>query len=65
MIVMENFNDFLKEQLKDPELKSEYDLLEAEFDKLQKRIDNSKCKRKKKKLKNKSQLDEFFGVTIN
>ena len=58
---MENFNDFLKEQLKDPELKSEYDLLEAKFDKLQKRIDNSKCKRKKKKLKNKSQLDEFFG----
>lgn len=38
---MENFNEFLNEQLKDPELKSEYGLLEAKFDKLQKRIDKS------------------------
>lgn len=41
MIVMQKFDDFLKEQLKDPELKSEYDLLESKFDKLQKRIDKS------------------------
>lgn len=38
---MQKFVDFLKEQLKDAELKTEYDLLEAEFDKLQKRIDKS------------------------
>jgi len=38
---MEKFVDFLKEQLKDPELKTEYDLLETKFDKLQKRIDKS------------------------
>ena len=38
---MEKFNEFLNEQLKDLELKSVYDLLEAEFDKLRKRIDNS------------------------
>ena len=38
---MEKFNEFLNEQLKDPELKSEYDLLEAEFVEVQKRIDKS------------------------
>lgn len=27
-----NFNDFLEEQLKDPELKAEYDALEPEFE---------------------------------
>ena len=41
MIVMQKFNEFLNEQFKDFELKSVYDLLEAEFDKLRKRIDNS------------------------
>ena len=33
------FNDFLAEQLKDEELKEEYDALEPEFDKLQAAID--------------------------
>lgn len=36
---MEKFNEFLNEQFKDLELKSVYDLLEAEFVKLRKRID--------------------------
>ncbi len=32
---MTNFNDFLKEQLKDYELKKEYDALETEFAEVQ------------------------------
>ena len=30
-IIMTKFNDFLNEQLKDPEIKEEYDALEPEF----------------------------------
>lgn len=36
---MTNFNDFLNEQLKDPELKAEYDALEPEFSIMQAMID--------------------------
>ncbi len=36
---MTNFEDFLKEELKDPELKAEYDSLEAEFSLMQAMID--------------------------
>lgn len=35
------FNDFLAEQLKDEELKEEYDALDTEFDKLQAAIDTT------------------------
>jgi len=36
---MSSFNDFLSEQLKDPELKAEYDALEDEFSQIQAAID--------------------------
>ena len=36
---MTNFNDFLNEQLKNPELKAEYDALEPEFSIMQAMID--------------------------
>jgi len=39
---MTNFNDFLKEQLKNPNLKKEYDALEAEFSIVQAIIDARK-----------------------
>ena len=39
---MTNFNDFLNEQLKDPELKAEYDALEPEFSIMQAMIDARK-----------------------
>ena len=39
---MTNFNDFLKEQLQDPELKAEYDALEPEFSIMQAMIDSRK-----------------------
>jgi toxin-antitoxin system, antitoxin component, xre family len=39
---MTNFNDFLKEQLKNPNLKKEYDALEAEFSIIQAIIDARK-----------------------
>lgn len=41
---MTKFNDFLNEQLKDPEIKAEYDALEPEFTIMQAMIDarNSK-----------------------
>ena len=39
---MTNFNDFLKEQLQDPELKAEYDALEPEFSIMQAMIDARK-----------------------
>lgn len=37
-----NFDDFLKEQLKDPEIKAEYDALEPEFAIIQAMIDARK-----------------------
>lgn len=36
---METFDDFLTEQLKDPEIKAEYDALEPEFSLVQALID--------------------------
>jgi len=36
---MSSFNDFLNEQLKDPEFKAEYDALEDEFSQIQAAID--------------------------
>ncbi len=36
---MTNFNDFLNEELKDPEIKAEYDALEPEFSLMQAMID--------------------------
>ena len=41
---MTKFNDFLKEQLKDPEIKAEYDALEPEFQIIQAMIDARKLK---------------------
>lgn len=41
---MTNFNDFLKEQLKDHEIKAEYDALEPEFAIIQAMIDARKLK---------------------
>lgn len=41
---MTNFNDFLKEQLKDPEIKAEYEALEPEFAIIQAMIDARKLK---------------------
>ncbi len=40
-----NFNDFLNEQLRNPNLKKEYDALEAEFSDIQKSIDAQKAAR--------------------
>lgn len=39
---MTNFDDFLNEQLKDEELKREYDALDEEFKKVQEKIDSRK-----------------------
>lgn len=39
---MTNFNDFLAEQLKDPDIKTEYDALEPEFSIMQAMIDARK-----------------------
>ena len=39
---MTNFDDFLKEKLKDPEFKKEYDALEPEFNIIQAMIDARK-----------------------
>ncbi len=41
---MTKFNDFLKEQLEDPEIKAEYDALEPEFQIIQAMIDARKLK---------------------
>lgn len=41
---MTKFNDFLKEQLEDPEIKAEYDALEPEFQIIQAMIDARKIK---------------------
>lgn len=40
---MTNFNDFLNEQLKNPNLKKEYDALDAEFSIIQAMIDARKA----------------------
>lgn len=40
---MTNYNDFLNEQLKDKELKKEYDALEAEFSIIQAILDAGKA----------------------
>ena len=44
LLLPANFNDFLKEQLKDPEIKAEYDALEPEFAVMQAMIDARKLK---------------------
>ena len=41
---MTTFNDFLKEQLKDPEIKAEYEALKPEFAIIQAMIDARKLK---------------------
>lgn len=41
---MTKFNDFLKEQLKDPEIKAEYEAFEPEFAIIQAMIDARKLK---------------------
>lgn len=41
---MDEFNDFLKEQLKDPKIKAEYQALEPEFAIIQAMIDARKLK---------------------
>lgn len=43
MTKMSKFNDFLKEQLNDPEVKAEYDALEPEFTIIQAMIDARKA----------------------
>ena len=43
MTKMSKFNDFLKEQLSDPEIKTEYDALEPEFTIIQAMIDARKA----------------------
>jgi DNA-binding phage protein len=54
---MTNFNDFLAEQLKDPELKAEYDALEPEFSIMQAMIDARKQSGMTQK-----QLSECTGI---
>lgn len=54
---MTNFNDFLKEQLRDPELKAEYDALEPEFSIMQAMIDARKSSGLTQK-----QLSEKTGI---
>ena len=52
-----NFNDFLKDQLSDPEIKAEYDALEPEFAMIQAMIDARKSTGITQK-----QLAEITGV---
>ena len=54
---MTNFNDFLKEQLQDPELKAKYDALEPEFSIMQAMIDARKSSGLTQK-----QLSEKTGI---
>ena len=54
---MSNFQDFLSEQLQDPQLKQEYDALEAEFSIIQAIIDARKCSGLTQK-----QLSEKTGI---
>ena len=55
---MSNFNDFLNEQLKDPEFKAEYDALEVEFAIIQAPIDARKASDISKK-----ELTEITAIT--
>lgn len=55
---MTKFNDFLQEQLKDPEIKAEYEALEPEFAVMQALIDA----RKETGLTQK-QLSEITGIS--
>ena len=54
---MSNFNDYLKEQLNDPEFKKEYDALEPEFSIIQAMIDAHKASGLTQK-----QLSERTGI---
>ena len=54
---MSNFNDYLKEQLNDPEFKKEYDALEPEFSIIQAMIDARKASGLTQK-----QLSERTGI---
>ena len=54
---MSNFNDYLKEQLNDPEFKKEYDALEPEFSIIQAMIDARKTSGLTQK-----QLSERTGI---
>lgn len=54
---MTNFNNFLKEQLQDPEIKAEYDALEPEFSIMQAMIDARKSSGMTQK-----QLSEKTGI---
>lgn len=54
---MTNFNDFLKQQLQDPEIKAEYDALEPEFSIMQAMIDARKSSGMTQK-----QLSERTGI---
>lgn len=54
---MTNFNDFLKEQLQNPEIKAEYDALEPEFSIMQAMIDARKSSGMTQK-----QLSEKTGI---
>ena len=54
---MTTFNDFLKEQLKDPEIKAEYETLKPEFAIIQAMIDARKLKGIKQK-----ELSERTGI---
>lgn len=55
---MTNFNDFLKEQLQNPEVKAEYDALQPEFDIMQAIIDARKSQNLTQK-----ELSERTGIT--
>ncbi len=55
---MSNFNDFLQEQLKDPEFKSEWDALEPEFELMRLLVEA----RREKGLTQK-QLSEMTGIS--
>ena len=54
---MSNFNEYLKEQMKDPEFKREYDALEPEFAIIQALIDARKASGLTQK-----QLAEITGI---
>lgn len=55
---MTNFNEFLKEQLQNPEVKAEYDALQPEFDIIQAIIDARRSQNLTQK-----ELSERSGIT--
>lgn len=56
---MSDFQEYLKEQMKDPEFKEEWDNLEAEFDAIQAIIDaRKKCKLTQKQLAEKTGINQ-------